>query len=86
MITLIAKTIRQNFLFRLFKYYIIDSILMVKKCGFKELLRRRGWKFFLVIIGYYLIRDTIIYIIIPFCIAKGLFFDAICSKERYKKR
>lgn len=73
MITLIAKTIRQNFLFRLYRYYIIDSILIVKEFGFKELLRRRGWKFFLVIIGYYLVRDTLVYVIIPFCIAKGLF-------------
>jgi len=73
MITLIAKTIRQNFLFRLYKHYIIDSILIVKEFGFKELLRRRGWKFFLVIVGYYLVRDTLVYIIIPFCIAKGLF-------------
>lgn len=72
MITLIAKTIRQNFLFRFYKHYIIDSIFIVKQFGFKELLRRRGWKFFLVIVGYYLIRDTLVYIIIPFCIAKGL--------------
>lgn len=73
MITLIAKTIRHNFLFRLYKHYIIDSILIVKESGFKELLRRRGWKFFLVIAGYYLVRDTLVYIIIPFFIAKGLF-------------
>jgi hypothetical protein len=73
MLTLIAKTVRQNFLFRLYRYYIIDSILIVKKFGFKELLRRRGLKFFLVIVTYYLVRDTLIYIIMPFCIAKGLF-------------
>lgn len=73
MLTLIAKTIQQNFLFRLYRYYIIDSILIVKEFGFKELLRRRGLKFFLVIVTYYLVRDTLIYIIIPFCIARGLF-------------
>jgi hypothetical protein len=73
MLTLIAKTIQQNFLFRLYRYYIIDSILIVKEFGFKELLRRRGLKFFLVIVTYYLVRDTLIYIIMPFCIAKGLF-------------
>jgi hypothetical protein len=59
-------------LFRLYKYYIIDSIIIVKKSGFKELLKRRGWKFFLVIIGYYTVRDTVLYILIPFFIARGI--------------
>ena len=73
MLTVIAKTIQQNFLFRLYKYYIIDSILIIKNSGFKELLRQRGLKFFLIIFAYYLVRDSLIYIIIPFCIARGLF-------------
>lgn len=71
-ITLAVKTLRQNFLFRLYRYYIIDSILIVKNSGFKALIRKRGMKFFYVIIGYYLVRDTLIYIVIPYCIARGL--------------
>lgn len=72
MLSLIAKTLRQNLLFRLYKYYIIDSILIVKRFGFKELLRRRGRKFLLVIIAYYLVRDTVLYVLIPFFVARGL--------------
>ena len=72
-LAIVAKTIQQNFLIRLYKHYIIDSILIVKQFGFKELLRRRGKKFFLVIIAYYLVRDTLIYIVLPFCVAQGLF-------------
>jgi hypothetical protein len=60
------------FLFRLYKYYIIDSIIIVKKSGFRELLKRRGWKFFLVIAGYYTVRDTVLYILIPYFIARGV--------------
>ena len=71
-ITFAVKTLRQNFLFRLYRYYIIDSILIVKNSGFKALIRKRGVKFFYVIIGYYLVRDTLIYIVIPYCIARGL--------------
>jgi len=40
--------------------------------GFRELLRQKGWKVVLVIIVYYLIRDTLLYIVIPYLIARGL--------------
>jgi hypothetical protein len=59
-------------LFRLYKYYIIDSIIIVKNHGLKELFKRRGWKFLLIIISYYAVRDSIIYIVIPYLITKGV--------------
>lgn len=68
-----AQTLRQNFLFKLYQHYVIDSILLVKQFGFKELLRRRGLKFFCVLIGYYLVRDTLLYVLLPYAIARGLF-------------
>ena len=37
-------------------------------------VRRLGWKFMLAFILFYLIRDSILYILIPYLIAKGLFF------------
>lgn len=71
--TFAAKTLRQNFLFKLYKHYLIDSILIVKQSGFKALLRQRGWKFFGLVIGYYTVRDTLLYIVLPYCLARGLF-------------
>lgn len=62
----------KNILFRFYKYYIIDSVLIVKREGFKSLIKKRGWKVFAVVIGYYAIRDSILYIIIPLLIAKGI--------------
>ncbi|RPI65540.1 MAG: hypothetical protein EHM47_18675 [Ignavibacteriales bacterium] len=73
---MVLKTITRSadkfLLFRLYKYYIIDSIIIVKREGFKSLIKKRGWKFLLIIAGYYAVRDTIIYILIPLIIAKGL--------------
>jgi hypothetical protein len=63
----------KNILIRFYKYYIIDSILIVKREGLKALLKKRGWKVFAVVIGYYTVRDTILYIIVPFLIAQGMF-------------
>jgi hypothetical protein len=57
----------------MYKYYIIDSILIVKREGFKELLKKRGWKVFAFVIGYYTVRDTLLYIVIPFIVAQGIF-------------
>ncbi|MBK9096846.1 MAG: hypothetical protein IPM14_01745 [bacterium] len=59
-------------LVRFYKYYIIDSIIIVKDHGLKELFKRRGWKFLLIIISYYAVRDTLIYLIIPYLAAKGI--------------
>jgi len=72
-LTLAARSLRQNWLVKLYKHYVIDSILIVRRHGMKELLRRRGWKFLFLIFAYYLIRDTLVYIVLPLCIAKGLF-------------
>ena len=62
----------KNIVLRLYKYYILDSIMIVKREGFKSLIKKRGWKIFLIIAGYYAVRDTIIYIIIPLLIAQGV--------------
>lgn len=68
----LVKTLDKLYLIRLYRYYIIDSILIVKNEGFKQLFRKRGWKFLLVIVAYYLIRDSILYLIIPFLVLKGI--------------
>ena len=69
----ILTILKENYLFSLYKYYIIDSVIIIKNRGFKELLRTRGFKFILVVIGYYIIRDSFIYLVIPFLAASGLF-------------
>lgn len=72
-ITILTQTLRHNSIIKLYRHYVIDSVLIVKRFGFKELLRRRGAKFFGIIIGYYLVRDTLLYVLIPYAIARGLF-------------
>jgi hypothetical protein len=59
--------------FRLYRYVVIDSVLIVKRHGLRELLRQRGWKFLAAVIAYYLVRDTLLYVIVPLCVARGLF-------------
>jgi hypothetical protein len=71
-LTPVIAVVQQNLLFRLYKYYIIDSALILKRCGFRELVRQRGWKFLVGIFTYYLVRDTILYLAIPLCVARGL--------------
>ena len=68
----IAVAVQQNVFFKSYKHYIIDSALILKRRGFRELLRQRGWKFLVAIFAYYLIRDTILYVALPLCVARGL--------------
>lgn len=69
----IAQYLQQNILFRLYKFYFFDSLVILKRQGWKALMRERGKKVLLIVFSYYLVRDTIVYIIIPYCIARGLF-------------
>jgi len=68
-----VRTLRQIWIAKLYKHYIIDSILIVRRYGVKELIKRRGWKFLFLIFMYYLVRDTLVYIVLPLCVAKGFF-------------
>jgi len=43
-----------------------------RQLGWKGLFRRRGWKLVAVVVLYYLIRDTILYVLIPLAIAAGV--------------
>ena len=49
---------------------------LLREKGIKEFIRIKGWKIVVAICVYYLIRDTLLYIVIPFMVAKGL----ICGK------
>jgi len=44
-----------------------------RELGWSGLLRKRGWTLVVVFLLLYIIRDTLLYIVIPFAIAAGLF-------------
>ena len=51
--------------------FIINYTKLYKKEGFKGLIKKGGWKLLLYFFLFYLIRDTILYILIPYLISKG---------------
>lgn len=69
---IIKNLLSKNVIVRLYKYYLIDSIFIVKNEGLKSLLIKRGWKIFVFIIGYYVVRDTVVYLLIPYLIARNI--------------
>jgi hypothetical protein len=42
------------------------------KARFRLIYKKYGWKIIAVIFAYYLVRDVILYIILPYLIARGL--------------
>ncbi len=49
---------------------------LLREKGFKEFIRAKGWKILAAICLFYLVRDSILYILIPFLVAQGF----ICGK------
>ncbi len=49
---------------------------LLREKGIKGFIREKGWKVVVAIFLYYLVRDTTLYIIIPFLVAQGF----ICGK------
>ena len=54
---------------KLFKpKFIQEWMRLIKEEGLKSFLGQKGWKVVLFIIVFYLIRDSILYILIPYLI------------------
>lgn len=53
--------------------FIIEWVKLLREEGFKVFVKKRGWKVLWTIIIFYLIRDSILYILIPFLIYLGVF-------------
>jgi hypothetical protein len=49
---------------------------LLREKGIKGFLRAKGWKVLVAIFVFYLVRDTVVYLLIPFLIAQGF----ICGK------
>jgi len=59
-----------SFLNNLMPNFVKENINYYKKNGFKKTIKKLGWKVVLFIFLFYLIRDSILYIIIPYFVAK----------------
>ncbi|MFQ5649114.1 MAG: hypothetical protein ACE5IY_04150 [bacterium] len=52
--------------------FILEWRALWKEYGFKEFLRRKGWKVIVVIFVFYLVRDSFLYLLLPYLAARGL--------------
>lgn len=43
-----------------------------RELGWKGLLRKRGWGLVVAVVAFYLVRDVVLYVLIPLAIAVGL--------------
>ena len=51
---------------------LIGTMRQVRRdAGWKGLFNRYGWKLFAGFIAFYLVRDTFLYILLPYLIFKG---------------
>lgn len=43
-----------------------------KELGFKGFFKKRGWKVIMAFVLFYLVRDTILYILIPYLVVNNI--------------
>ena len=58
---------------KLIPKFLLKYVTYYRNHGFKKTIKKYGWKFFAIIFMFYLVRDTILYIIIPYFAMKGIF-------------
>ena len=54
---------------------LLNYTKIFKQDGFKGVLKKGGWRMLMYFFLFYLIRDTILYIIIPYLIVKGIIIN-----------
>ena len=52
--------------------FIANEIATWKELGLRGYIRKRGIRFFVLIFLYYLVRDTTLYVIIPYLVVSGV--------------
>tara|TARA_B100000945_G_C20339810_1_gene576773 strand:- start:777 stop:968 length:192 start_codon:yes stop_codon:yes gene_type:complete len=57
---------------KLIPKFLRKYVFYLKEHGFKKTFKKFGWKLFAVIFLFYLVRDSILYIIIPYLVLKGI--------------
>ena len=52
--------------------WVKKYIQIYKERGFKALIKEAGWKVVVGVFLFYLVRDLILYVLIPYLIARGV--------------
>jgi hypothetical protein len=52
--------------------FMREWIQHIKRDGFKDFIKKKGWKIVAAIFVFYLIRDSILYIILPYLIINNI--------------
>lgn len=58
---------------RLTPRFVQNARQILRDHGFRGVVKAYGWKTLGAIFAYYLVRDSILYLLIPYLVAKGLF-------------
>ena len=56
-----------------FPKFMRKYIEYYKEYGLKKTIKDHGWRLFVIVFFFYLVRDGLLYIIIPYFAAKGIF-------------
>ena len=64
---------KKSFFKRVLKPKIIhDWVAVWREHGFKEFIKRKGWKVVAAVFLFYLIRDSFLYLLLPYFATRGI--------------
>ena len=69
----VSETVKpKTSLLRWIPEFLADAREAWREGGPRAVVRRCGWRIFAVLIAYYLIRDSVLYLLIPYLVARRL--------------
>ena len=68
----LTRTIRNTFLWKWYDALVLDNVRILRNEGPRVLIRRKGKRIIAFVIAYYLVRDSILYILLPYLVARGI--------------
>lgn len=53
--------------------FIAEWTALWREHGFRGFVKKKGWKFVAAVVLFYLIRDALLYLVLPYLAIRGLF-------------
>ncbi len=52
--------------------FMYDWVKLIKQEGLKEFFKKKGWRIIAAIFFFYLVRDSILYLLLPYLIINNI--------------
>jgi hypothetical protein len=73
MLGALVETVKARFNLRWIPEFLTGARDAYREGGPRAVIKRFGWRILAILFVYYLVRDSILYLLLPYLIARGMF-------------